>query len=264
MAAFVQAREAAQEGTVLIRNLNSTLPLSPTAIRQGTLRVSLVGPLADGAEVSGAYIGSYAAAGVPAQSAWHAMNEAVYGAANSTERLRYACGAGVNDRNINTSMIAEAVRLAQSSDVVVLFLGDTPNQVGEWKDRSTLDLLPSQMALLEAVVNGTARTTASNPNATKVVLVLIHGNQLTFGTNNAVLGGVDAILSAGRPGQFGGTLLLFLYFSRNDGDSEVVVLPLMPRSAHDKGWRIEGPSARLGRCDRRPIHPGCGIRTPPP
>ena len=42
------ARRAAQEGTVLIANRDATLPLSPAAIRDGTLKLAVVGPLGDG------------------------------------------------------------------------------------------------------------------------------------------------------------------------------------------------------------------------
>ena len=125
--------------------------------------------------------------------------------------IPYAFGAGINDPDpFNASMVADAQRVTRGADVVVVVLGDTPDQVGEWKDRSSLDLLPSQLALLEAVVaaakNDSLKGAAGNGKhrRTRVVVVLVHGNQLTFGRNNTVLDGVDALLSAGRPGQEGG------------------------------------------------------------
>ena len=70
--------------------------------------------------------------------------------------------------------------------------------MGEWKDRSSLDLKFSQLDLLNSVA------TAIDATKTALVVVLVHGNQLTFGAQNAVLTHVDALLSAGRPGQLGG------------------------------------------------------------
>ncbi len=51
----------------------------------------------------------------------------------------------------DTSLIAEAVALAEQSEVVIMVLGDSLASCGEWADRSSLDLAGSQLALLSAI-----------------------------------------------------------------------------------------------------------------
>lgn len=71
---------------------------------------------------------------------------------------------------MNETELAYAVEIARAADVAVIAIGDTPQQVGEWKDRSTLDLQPSQLTLLQALTN--------QSTGTRIVVVLIHGNQV--------------------------------------------------------------------------------------
>ena len=117
---------------------------------------------------------------------------------SSEKQLPFAMGSEVDSAEPNATMVAAAVKLAKDSDVVILVLGDTPDEVGEWKDRSSLDLKFSQLNLLNSVAS------AIDATKTALVVVLVHGNQLTFGAQNSVLNHVDALLSAGRPGQLGG------------------------------------------------------------
>jgi beta-glucosidase len=94
-------------------------------------------------------------------------------------------------------MIAAAVTLAQASDVVVLAIGDSMKSSGEWGDRDSLDLPGSQMPLLAAIAN----------LSTPCVMVHIGGRTATFGADNALLGQVDAFMTAFRPGQMGGVAI---------------------------------------------------------
>jgi hypothetical protein len=72
---------------------------------------------------------------------------------------------------------------------------------GETADTNGLDLYGQQMELLAALVG-------SNSTA-KLIVVLVHGHPVTFGPGNALLEGVDALVSAWRPGEEGGTVLVF-------------------------------------------------------
>jgi beta-glucosidase len=105
---------------------------------------------------------------------------------------------GATPDNISTTMIPEAVAAAQQADVVVAVLGDSQHTCGEMVDRSDLDLPGGQLPLLQAL------TATGVP----VVVLLIHGRQVTFGRNNVGLDGVDALMIGWRPGEEGGPAFL--------------------------------------------------------
>ncbi len=103
------------------------------------------------------------------------------GLQNYTTDYKYAQGPAIflgepsfiTELQINTtdrSGITEAVALAESSEVVILVLGEHGFQSGEGRSRTELGLPGLQQELLEAVY-------AANPN---VVLVLMNGRPLTI------------------------------------------------------------------------------------
>jgi len=116
----------------------------------------------------------------------------------------YSRGSNINDNN--ASMIPAAVALAQASDLNVVVIGDSEQSCGEGKDRSTLDPAGEQLELLSQVLK------VGKP----VIVVLIHGRSVTFGagpnaiwgSNNALLNNVTALLSAWRPGEEGGNAIV--------------------------------------------------------
>merc|ERR1712176_348446 len=65
---------------------------------------------------------------------------------------------------------------------------------GEMFDRSDLDLPGAQLPLLQALV----------ATGKPVVVLLIHGRQMTFGRGNTVLNGIAALMVGWRPGEEGG------------------------------------------------------------
>ena len=87
--------------------------------------------------------------------------------------------------------IAEAVRLAHESDVVVAVLGDGSATSGESRTRSSLDLPGHQEDLLEALVR----------TGKPVVLVLVWGRPASINFADKYC---PAILAAGYPGAQGG------------------------------------------------------------
>ena len=107
------------------------------------------------------------------------------------------------------NMLAQAVEAARKSDVVVLVLGlnqrlegeEMPIQVDGFKggDRTHLDLPKSQSDLMEAI------KAVGKP----VVLVLINGSALSI---NYAAEHLDAILTAGYPGQEGGNAVADVLF----------------------------------------------------
>lgn len=87
--------------------------------------------------------------------------------------------------------IAEAVELANNSDVVVLAVGDNEGTSGESRTRSSLDLPGHQEELVKAVV----------ATGKPVVMVLVWGRPATINYANKFC---PAILSAAFPGAQGG------------------------------------------------------------
>ncbi|MGH7549787.1 MAG: glycoside hydrolase family 3 N-terminal domain-containing protein [Gemmatimonadota bacterium] len=150
------AREVAREAIVLLQN-DGTLPLAKDL---GTIAV--IGPLADDRD---APLGPWAGAGraedvvTVLQGIRSAMPEAT---------VEYAKGAGVAGED--TTGFAEAVRLAEGADAVVLVLGENRQISGEAASRHELDLPGVQRMLAERVL------AAGRPTA----VILMNGRPLAI------------------------------------------------------------------------------------
>ncbi len=198
------ARTAAAEGSILLKNTASTLPLALTP----GLKVALVGPNAgcgDGTPLCAAarsQCGGYTNFGVPVITPLMA-GQGVVGAS----LLSYAqgCAHGGND----TSGFPAALAAAAASDVVVFVGGDSGalgwnmNTCGEDDDRAELELPGVQADLLDALLS----------TGKPVVLVLIHGRPVTFNRFN-LLPRLHAILATFRPGCEGGNAIWDLLTGR--------------------------------------------------
>jgi beta-glucosidase len=188
------ARAAAAEGSVLLRNVNATLPLQLTP----SLRLALIGPNAgcgDGSPLCDAarsQCGGYTNFGVPIVTPLAAAQGLLGQGA-----LAYAqgCAHGGSD----TSGFPAALAAAAASDLVVFVGGDSGglgwnnNTCGEDDDRAELELPGVQAQLLDALL----------ATGKPVVLVLIHGRPVTFNTHS-LLPRLSALLAAWRPGCEGG------------------------------------------------------------
>jgi beta-glucosidase len=151
------AREIASRTMVLLKNNRSALPLQ----RNGT--VALVGPLAND---KSNMLGTWAVAGDPQLSIPVMDGTKQFLSASS---IRYAKGANItSDTNLAKKanvfgtrveidprtpeqMIAEAVGVAQSADVVVAVVGEASEMTGEAASRSDITLPTEQRQLLEAL-----------------------------------------------------------------------------------------------------------------
>jgi len=111
--------------------------------------------------------------------------------------------------NTSNSLLADAVALANKSDLAIIVVGD--NQAtcqeswgGRTGDRADLDLPGGQLALIQAILN----------TQTPTVVVLINGRPATFGvaTMNELLYQIPALLVAWRPGEEGGTAIVNAIF----------------------------------------------------
>ncbi len=173
---LIFAREAAAKSFVLLKN-EQTLPLKKT----GT--VAVIGPLANtGANMPGTW--SVSADHANTQSLVEGMREALGSKVKITTHL----GSNLTDdkalqeratmfgRTIPRDerdpalIIADALKIAESADVIVAALGESSEMSGESSSRTDLNIPESQRRLLEALLK----------TGKPVVLVLFTGRPLTL------------------------------------------------------------------------------------
>ncbi|HEY9324860.1 MAG TPA: glycoside hydrolase family 3 C-terminal domain-containing protein, partial [Agromyces sp.] len=173
------AREAAGRGAVLLKNDDAILPLDAAT------SVAVIGAFAEKPRYQGA--GSSLINPTKLDNALDAITEYA-GQAN----VAFAAGF-TTDGSDGAALVAPAVELAGSKDVVVLFLGLPGSYESEGFDRDDLHLPAEQLSLLAAVV-------AANP---RTVVVLANGGvvELPFA------GDVPAILEGWLGGQAGGSAI---------------------------------------------------------
>lgn len=218
------ALRASLESLVLLKNAASDspfgtdgriLPLNVSALK----RVAVIGPNADETGYAHLHYGPLATSAV---SVLEGLRTALDGKAD----VVYARGCGLVDKNWPDSEIlpsdpddeeaaeiAEAVKVAESSDVAILVLGGGPRTCGENKSRSSIDLPGHQNFLLKEVVK----------TGKPVVVVLINGRPLSVNYAEKAAG---AILEAWYPGSHGGTAVaMALLGEYNPGGKLAVTFP---------------------------------------
>ena len=177
------ARDVARKSMVLLKNEGDVLPLVANA-----QSIALIGPLANSKPDM---IGSWAAAGDRGTRPVTVL-EGLQARAGDGVKVNYAKGASYEFADATkTDGFAEAVALAQKSDVVVAVMGEKWDMTGEAASRTNLDLPGNQQALLEQLV----------ATGKPVVLVLMSGRPNTIGWADE---NVPAILHAWYPGTQGG------------------------------------------------------------
>jgi beta-glucosidase len=155
------------------------------------------------------------------------------------------------------NMLAEAVAAAKSSDAVVLVLGlnqrlegeEMPIQVDGFKggDRTHLNLPKTQSDLMEAV----------KATGKPIVLVLINGSALSI---NYAAENMDAILTAGYPGQQGGNAVADVLFGDYNpaGRLPVTYYKSVDQLPAFENYDMEGRTYRYFR--QQPLYPfGFGL-----
>lgn len=170
------ARQAAAESIVLLQNDRGALPLDPT-----TNSVLVVGELARTPRIQGG--GSSRVVPTRVESAWDALHQ-VFG-----DRLSYAAGFG--EEGADPALAREAVALARSARVTVVFLGLPQAAESEGFDRTSIDLPAAQTALLAELAQ----------TGTTVVAVLTNGGVVDVASWRPH---ADAILETWLLGQAGG------------------------------------------------------------
>jgi beta-glucosidase len=239
------ARDVARKSMVLLENRKQTLPLKKSAT------IALVGPLAD-APID--MLGSWSAAGDSKASV--TLRAGLNAAVGKQGRLLYARGANVTndeaivkylnflnwdtpevtqDKRTPAAMIAEAVRAARQSDVVVAALGETRGMSHESSSRTSLDLPASQRALI----------TALKATGKPLVLVLMNGRPLALQREQKE---ADAILETWYTGIEGGNAIADVLFGDYNPSGKLPIS--FPRSVGQIPTYYN--HARLGR----PFTPG--------
>ncbi len=201
------ARSAAEKSFVLLKNdaVNGK-PLLPLSVSKGG-SIALIGPLADSAADM---LGAWSAKGEVADVVT-LRSTLQQRAAKEQFTLFYAKGTGVTGND--DSGFADAVKVAQQSDVVVLALGERGNMSGEAAARTRLDLPGNQQKLLKSIV----------ATGKPVVLLVFSGRPLviTWAAQH-----VPAILEAWFPGvQAGPALARTLFGEANPSGRLPVSFP---------------------------------------
>ena len=181
------AREAACKSMVLLKNENGILPL-----KKSIRSVAVIGPLADERP---ALIGLWCCNGDAGTAV--TVLEGIQNKLGKDAAVLYSKGCEIEGGT--REGFAEAVKIAGSSDVAVVVLGEGRNMSGEARCRSSLELPGHQEELLKAVYE----------TGTPVVAVLVNGRPLSV---SWMSGHVPAILEAWIPGIQGGNAAADILF----------------------------------------------------
>lgn len=155
------ARRAAARSAVLLENRAQLLPLNPERYKN----IAVIGPLAADARSA---LGEWNLVGRVEDTVSPLVGlESHFTATGAQVRHLAGCPSWEKD----SSQIAEAVRLASESDLVVLVLGEPYEATGESRNRTDIGLPGSQLELARAIAE----------SGTPVVTVLANGRPLTLG-----------------------------------------------------------------------------------
>ncbi|TXI47907.1 MAG: beta-glucosidase BglX [Lysobacter sp.] len=192
------AREIARDTLVLLKNDRGVLPM-PKNVQS----VAVIGPLADDRRNM---LGNWAAEG-RAEDAISPL-AGIRAAVSPNTRVLYARGAEI--RGDDTSGFAEAVRIAEQAEVVLMFLGESEDMSAEANSRTSLDLPGAQQRLFDAV-----RAT-SKP----VVVVLFNGRPLSI---EPLQRDAHAILEAWFPGVEAGNAIADVLFGDHNPSGKLPI-----------------------------------------
>ncbi len=173
------AEKVAEQSLVLLKNEARILPLNEHSLK----RVAVIGQNAANLITGGG--GSSHVTPFRQISPLDALR------ARLGDKVSYAVG---SDGSNAVQELQEAVQLAKSSDVALVFTGLAPNDESEGQDRASLDLPPAQAELIRQVSQVNPRT----------VVIFNSGSAMLLGN---VLDAVPGVVQAWYPGQEGGTAI---------------------------------------------------------
>lgn len=201
-----EARKIAAESLVLLKNEGQLLPLK----KSGT--IALIGPLAEAKEnMAGTW--SVATKQENSISLFNGMKSVVGNAA----KILYAKGSNLDydpafeeratmfgktlhrDQRTNEQLLAEALQIANQSDIIVAALGESAEMSGESSSRTNLEIPKAQKDLLQQLIK----------TGKPIVLVLFDGRPLVITEENKT---VPAILNVWFPGSEAGYAIADVLF----------------------------------------------------
>ncbi|MCY3622489.1 MAG: glycoside hydrolase family 3 C-terminal domain-containing protein [Gammaproteobacteria bacterium] len=185
------ARTAAVEGTVLLKNDNELLPLSPAS------NIAVIGAFAKTPRYQGT--GSSRVTPTRLDCAFDALGEMV---SEPDMRLSYAAGYDPGQSGLDGALISDAVAVAAAAEVALVFVGLPAVYESEGFDRTHMRLPDQHDRLIEAVAS-------ANPNT---VVVLANGAPVEMPWIDAP----KAILEAYLGGQAGGAAVVDILFGRHN------------------------------------------------
>ncbi len=240
------ALEAARQGIVLLKNENGMLPLD----RQIS-SIAVIGPNADDERNQlGDYISNVILQDIVT------VLEGIRNKLPATAKIRYVKGCDVTGDE--TDEIDKAVKVAKSSDVAVLVIGENERRKadgkgtsGEGYDVATLELTGRQKELVCRVYE----------TGTPVVVVLINGRPLAIPWIHE---NIPAVLEAWFPGEKGGDAIADILFG--DFNPSGRLSQTIPRHAGQlpvyynympskRYWLEDGWGKPYADLDPRPLYP---------
>jgi beta-glucosidase len=186
---LASARKAAVQSCVLLKNDLQLLPLS----LQKPGSIAVIGPMADEPQEQ---LGTWVFDGDPQYS--QTGLQALRALLGNHTQVSFSKGLE-HTRSKSHEGFAEAVRIAQQSDIVIMFAGEEAILSGEAHCRASIDLPGHQDMLIDEIA----------ATGKPIVLVVMAGRPLTLAP---VLNKVDALLYAWHPGTMGGSAIADLLF----------------------------------------------------
>ena len=237
------ALEAAQKAIILLKNEGGLLPLNKSTLRS----LAVIGPNA-----ATVRLGGYSGNPGCGESVLAGIRKKV----GESVEILYAEGCGLTqstndagqmwwddnpllfDASQDTDLIAEAVKIAQKADVILLVLGDNEQTCREgWSethrgDRDTLDLPGRQDELIRSIA----------ATGKPVILLLIHGRPASI---NFAAEHIPAILDGWYLGQATGTAIANVLFGDVNPGGKLPIT--FPRSVGQlPAYYYHKPSAQRG------------------
>ncbi|MEM1258989.1 MAG: glycoside hydrolase family 3 N-terminal domain-containing protein [Bacteroidota bacterium] len=200
------AYEMAQKAIVLLKNENGLLPLNISKVKS----LAVIGPNAfEEKPKKGTYslLGGYS--GLP--PFYISVLEGIKNKVGEKVTVKYAKGCDLLGKS--KEGFAEAVTVAEESDVVLMVLGGSRKTGGEGVDRSNLDLYGVQNDLVEAI----------HKTGKPIIVVLINGRPLTI---NYIAEKIPSILETWYLGMHSGNAIADAIFGDvNPGGKLTVSFP---------------------------------------